>query len=707
MAHIHGVYDCDTHFKIDGTTRTVKNMSEVKTQLVQYDHNSERFTFEIPRMIDGHDMSLCDVVEVHFLNVDTSTRKQMPGVYKVDDLQISKEDENIVVGSWLISRSATQYVGELSFSICFACTADDGSIDYAWRTAVYGGLKVIETLYNAEVATGNGSGGGGGSVALDVTLTKSGMAADAAAVGEKVGQLADETAQNAETISQLSEEKADKAYGAGNANKLLITDEDGNAATAIIGEGLELAYVAGKNLIHGDWVRGKWNSTTNGSWVAGSNYINIGIKEKFPVVGGEAYTMSYAGNLAEKESIIYMYEYDAEDNMLKMWYAITCNKENSKTITLNAATVCVGVCVLNPKNPETLEAAIPQNLMLEKGSAVTSYEPYGATGQISVPKGQAEPDKFAVPDYYHENDYLDNKCARIRELLDGCAGNGDAFFFVTDQHWPLNAKQSPALIRYIASKVRIPRLFSGGDTADYVSEEYASLLSEAYAGKIHHAVGNHDYFSPMNGNKIAYIFDMGKTEQVGSAERHYYYVDNPQQKVRYVVLSVYDNQDGALVSGIEAEQATWATEIAFDVDDDWTVIVLGHALYYTTNPPPTGYFGWPEGMADIVRALEAATFDTACLIGGHMHKDGICHTPEGIPSVTVTCDKCDPWASGGVDQEPWLSTRVRGTITEQAFDVVVLDKAQRKLTFVRIGAPADNMVDGTSTGAVEERVVTY
>lgn len=48
-----------------------------------------------------------------------------------------------------------------------------------------------------------------------------------------------------------------------------------------------------------------------------------------------------------------------------------------------------------------------------------------------------------------------------------------------------------------------------------------------------------------------------------------------------------------------------------------------------------------------------------------------------------------------------------GTITEQAFDVVVLDKAQRKLTFVRIGAPADNWIDGISTGAVKERVVTY
>jgi hypothetical protein len=93
---------------------------------------------------------------------------------------------------------------------------------------------------------------------------------------------------------------------------------------------------------------------------------------------------------------------------------------------------------------------------------------------------------------------------------------------------------------------------------------------------------------------------------------------------------------------------------------------------------------------------------------GHAHLDRIVHTPGGIPVVLTTSDKYMPWMSGETNNEPWLSeTRTVGTITEQAFDVVVLDKDARKLTFVRIGAPADNWVDGTSTGTVEERVVTY
>lgn len=57
MAHKHPIYDTDPHFKIDGDTRVIINASDVKVALMQGDHNSERFTFEIPRYVDGHDMS--------------------------------------------------------------------------------------------------------------------------------------------------------------------------------------------------------------------------------------------------------------------------------------------------------------------------------------------------------------------------------------------------------------------------------------------------------------------------------------------------------------------------------------------------------------------------------------------------------------------------------------------------------------------------
>lgn len=148
MAHLHGVIDVDKHFVIDAATREITNQSD-KITLMQNDHNSERFTFEIPREIDGHDMSLCNVVRVHYLNIDTATKEQNPGVYDVEDLQISPDDETVIIGSWLISANATKHVGNLNFTIRFKCVADDGSIEYAWSSAIFKGISIGQSYNNS------------------------------------------------------------------------------------------------------------------------------------------------------------------------------------------------------------------------------------------------------------------------------------------------------------------------------------------------------------------------------------------------------------------------------------------------------------------------------------------------------------------------------------------------------------------------------
>lgn len=61
MAHKHPVYDTDAHFKINHITRSITTQDDLKT-IMQGDHNSERFSFEIPNVIDGHDMKLCNKV---------------------------------------------------------------------------------------------------------------------------------------------------------------------------------------------------------------------------------------------------------------------------------------------------------------------------------------------------------------------------------------------------------------------------------------------------------------------------------------------------------------------------------------------------------------------------------------------------------------------------------------------------------------------
>ena len=150
MKHIHSVYDTDSHFSISPITRAIKNESSKKTTVMQYDHNSERFTFEMPREIEGHDMTLCNKVELHYINVASDNSGQSKGVYVIDDLQTSPEDKSIVICSWLISKKATKYAGTLSFRLRFACIDENAKVTYAWHTEIFKGVTVSNGIDNAD-----------------------------------------------------------------------------------------------------------------------------------------------------------------------------------------------------------------------------------------------------------------------------------------------------------------------------------------------------------------------------------------------------------------------------------------------------------------------------------------------------------------------------------------------------------------------------
>ena len=101
MAHLHPVYDTDPHFIINSTSRVITYSSKEKLILVQGDHNSQRYTFEIPRYIDGHDMAKCDRVQIHYTNIDSATgRNRSYGISIIDDLQISYSK------TWVIKSDA-------------------------------------------------------------------------------------------------------------------------------------------------------------------------------------------------------------------------------------------------------------------------------------------------------------------------------------------------------------------------------------------------------------------------------------------------------------------------------------------------------------------------------------------------------------------------------------------------------------------------
>lgn len=151
MAHLHPVYDTDPHFSIDPDTRFILYLSEDPLIIIQGDHNSERYTFELPRYIEGHDMLECNMVQVHYINISsTNTKTRKTGVYEVIDLQPHPDDENILVCSWLISQNATQLEGSLSFVLHFMCTSGY-RIDYAWGTSVYSSVTISSGIGNEDL----------------------------------------------------------------------------------------------------------------------------------------------------------------------------------------------------------------------------------------------------------------------------------------------------------------------------------------------------------------------------------------------------------------------------------------------------------------------------------------------------------------------------------------------------------------------------
>ena len=144
MAHTHPVVDSDSRFVINSTTREISTTSD-KLELIQGDHQSERITFEIPKIVEGHDMSLSDRIEVHYINIERRTNATSRDVYIIDDAAV---DGDKLTFSWLISGNATKYYGRLNFIILFECLDPDGNYTYKWNTEICKLLTIGEGISN-------------------------------------------------------------------------------------------------------------------------------------------------------------------------------------------------------------------------------------------------------------------------------------------------------------------------------------------------------------------------------------------------------------------------------------------------------------------------------------------------------------------------------------------------------------------------------
>ena len=118
------------------------------------DHDSVLIAFEMPRYVNGYDMSAEEnSIQIHYVNISCEdTTKHSAGFDKAEDITVK---DDIVSFCWRVSANATKYAGTLSIGITFERyeeIEEEVREIYSWSTAPYGKIIVCDSMDSTEEA---------------------------------------------------------------------------------------------------------------------------------------------------------------------------------------------------------------------------------------------------------------------------------------------------------------------------------------------------------------------------------------------------------------------------------------------------------------------------------------------------------------------------------------------------------------------------
>lgn len=343
-----------------------------------------------------------------------------------------------------------------------------------------------------------------------------------------------------------------------------------------------------------------------------------------------------------------------------------------------------------------------------------------------------------IPAYWQN--HLSNKICKIHRDQISCGRNGSSFALITDVHWDCNAHNSAALMEKVLFDCSIPYFFNAGDTVsgkglcekedlikDFVQyrESFSAIEDKCIA-----VLGNHDmsfstfeapayYAEQMTAEEIyEYIFRPQALypNRFFGEDGSYYYVDNPSEKMRYVVLNTHDvpseelGEDGKplynkfRVFSVLQRQLDWFAHVALDVpDDEWSVVLCSHENPCSSEHPDCTpviiqiinafkrheklqtKLSFPDAKAylnvDVSVDYTGRGGNFIAWLCGHIHRD------EHVVVDGVTCISTLNDSMGGQDGNN--VPHVVGTDTEHSFDVFTVDKKRRIIHVTRVGLGQD------------------
>lgn len=280
----------------------------------------------------------------------------------------------------------------------------------------------------------------------------------------------------------------------------------------------------------------------------------------------------------------------------------------------------------------------------------------------------------------------------------GFGGNMLSMVLLTDSHYTVNGtwEDTADNIKKVLSEMDVDAIvhlgdFTDGMTTKKVTSSYVEKMMDDLCQNglpVYVTLGNHDsnYF---RGNKQR--FTKEELRELFGVAREYYHRDFSAQKLRCLFLSSYD-ADTPVRYGFSDEEIEWVKETLESTPLGYKVLIFSH------EAPLDILDYWARIIRNgkkLMQVLEDynAREDAQILayIHGHTHAEQE-YRGSSFPIVSIGSNKCEYFT----DKKPEGSRayeRVPDTVTQDLWDVLVVDGEKECLHFVRFGAGEDRVVD--------------
>ena len=305
-----------------------------------------------------------------------------------------------------------------------------------------------------------------------------------------------------------------------------------------------------------------------------------------------------------------------------------------------------------------------------------------------------EQETYGLPSYWKS--YLDEKIAEVNSKLTALGNSGDAFIFITDQHLDGSEDHSSAIINYITANTSIKKVVFGGDILqggasdiDILREYRASFNSDILLMAMR---GNHDATGNLTESAYYDIMISPLLENAEISDELYYYYDNTDLKIRYIVTDSVASKTNNLTS---EKQISWLKSKILELDSEWTTVIFHHGIWEGSASESNLSFSTDGKL--IVDAIDSIYDDAKCTIAGiysgHTHRDYLGYSEKGYALVSVTVNAS---SSALTKYDPENSQRPTGTTKEEALEIVFITPSTNTIETIRIGAGSNKTISYSS-----------